>query len=124
LRYGEIAQGGAELGVERRSSVAASWGRGQGRCEGAPWAIRSTILAAREPNSLEIRDLWGGLERISERQVYALTSTQSPNETLDLFLSRLAAEAELAEILRDEPGWAHVPSVVAIELDGRTFSEN
>jgi hypothetical protein len=36
-------------------------------------------------------------------QAYALTSTQSPRETLDLFLSREAAEAELAEILQDEP---------------------
>jgi hypothetical protein len=36
-------------------------------------------------------------------QVYALTSSQSPRETLDLFLTREAAEAELAEILQDEP---------------------
>jgi hypothetical protein len=36
-------------------------------------------------------------------QVYALTSSQSPRETLDLFLTREAAEAELREILEDEP---------------------
>jgi hypothetical protein len=38
-------------------------------------------------------------------QVYALTSTQSPRETLDLFPTREAAETELREILEDEPDW-------------------
>jgi hypothetical protein len=38
-------------------------------------------------------------------EVYALTSSHSPRETLDLFLSLEAAEAELTEILEDEPGW-------------------
>jgi hypothetical protein len=42
-------------------------------------------------------------ERIVFVQIYALASSQSPRETLDLFLTREAAEAELAEILRDEP---------------------
>jgi hypothetical protein len=37
-------------------------------------------------------------------QVYALTSSQCLHETLDLFLTREAAEAELREILEDEPG--------------------
>jgi hypothetical protein len=32
-------------------------------------------------------------------QVYALTSSQSPSETLDVFLMRERAEWELAEIL-------------------------
>ena len=36
-------------------------------------------------------------------RVCALTSSQSPHETLDLFLGREAAEAELREILEDEP---------------------
>jgi hypothetical protein len=36
-------------------------------------------------------------------RVYALTSSQSLHETLDLFLTREAAEAELREILEDEP---------------------
>jgi hypothetical protein len=36
-------------------------------------------------------------------QVYALTSSQCLHETLDLFLTREAAEAELREILEDEP---------------------
>jgi hypothetical protein len=36
-------------------------------------------------------------------QVYALTSTQIPDETLDLFLTQEAAESELEEILLDEP---------------------
>jgi hypothetical protein len=52
-------------------------------------------------------------------QVYALTSSQSLHETLDLFLTREAAEAELQEILMDEPEWRDVLSVVPIELDGR-----
>jgi hypothetical protein len=36
-------------------------------------------------------------------QVYALTSSRLPRETLDLFLTEEAAEAELREILEDEP---------------------
>jgi hypothetical protein len=36
-------------------------------------------------------------------QVYALTSSQLRHETLDLFLTREAAEDELREILEDEP---------------------
>ena len=57
-------------------------------------------------------------------QVYALTSSQSLHETLDLFLTREAAEAELQEILVDEPGWKDVLRVVPIELDGRQMSAN
>jgi hypothetical protein len=38
-------------------------------------------------------------------RVYALTSSYVPHETLDLFMSREAAEAELREILEDEPEW-------------------
>jgi hypothetical protein len=37
--------------------------------------------------------------------VYALASSQSPRETVDLFLTQEAAEAELSEILEDEPEW-------------------
>ena len=57
-------------------------------------------------------------------QVYALTSSQLLHETLDLFLTRDAAEAELREILLDEPDWKDVLRVVPIELDGRAFSDN
>ena len=57
-------------------------------------------------------------------QVYALTSSQSLHETLDLFLTRDAAEAELREILEDEPDWKDVLRVVPIELDGRQMSAN
>ena len=57
-------------------------------------------------------------------QVYALTSTQLLHETLDLFLTREAAEAELREILEDEPQWVNVLRVVPIELDGRNISAN
>jgi hypothetical protein len=54
-------------------------------------------------------------------QVYALTSSQSPRETLDLFLTWETADAELCEILQDEPEWKDVLRIVPIELDGRTF---
>jgi len=57
-------------------------------------------------------------------QVYALTSSQLLHETLDLFLTREAAEAELREILEDEPEWVNVLRVVPIELDGRIVSAN
>jgi hypothetical protein len=57
-------------------------------------------------------------------RVYALTSSQCLYETLDLFLTREAAEAELREILEDEPDWKDVLRVVPIELDGRVVSEN
>jgi hypothetical protein len=57
-------------------------------------------------------------------QVYALTSTQIAGETLDLFLTQKAAEAELREILVDEPEWVDVLCVVPIELDGRKVSAN
>jgi hypothetical protein len=57
-------------------------------------------------------------------RVYALTSSQSLRETLDLFLTREAAEAELREILEDEPDWREVLQVVPIELDGRKLSFN
>jgi hypothetical protein len=57
-------------------------------------------------------------------QVYALTSLQSLHETLDLFLTREAAEAELREILHDEPDRKDVLRVVPIELDDRNVSAN
>jgi hypothetical protein len=57
-------------------------------------------------------------------QVYALTSSQLLHETLDLFLTREAAEAELREVLLDEPEWVNVLRVVPIELDGRDVSAN
>ena len=57
-------------------------------------------------------------------QVYALTSSQSLHETLDLFLTREAAAVELREILEDEPDWQDVLRVVPIELDGRNVSAN
>jgi hypothetical protein len=57
-------------------------------------------------------------------QVYALTSTRLRHETLDIFLTREAAEAELQEILEDEPDWKDVLRVVPIELDERDVSAN
>ncbi|HEY8725174.1 MAG TPA: hypothetical protein VIL91_00560 [Gaiellaceae bacterium] len=57
-------------------------------------------------------------------RVYALASSHVPDETLDLFLTEEAAEAELREILQDEPGWVDVLSVVPIELDERSVSVN
>ena len=56
--------------------------------------------------------------------VYALTSSQCLYETLDLLLTRDAAEAELREILEDEPQWVNVLRVVPIELDERDLSAN
>ena len=47
-------------------------------------------------------------------QVYALTSSQVAGETLDLFLTREAAEVELREIIEDEP----------IQLDAQQTSLN
>jgi hypothetical protein len=41
-----------------------------------------------------------------------------------LFLTRDDAEAELQEILEDEPGWLDVLSVVPIELDSPGASAN
>jgi hypothetical protein len=55
-------------------------------------------------------------------QVYALTGSQCLYETLDLFLSREAAEAEPREILHDEPDWKDVLRVVPIDLDDRNVS--
>jgi len=57
-------------------------------------------------------------------RVYALASSRVAGETLDLFVSREAAEAELQEILQDEPGWVNVLSVVPIEFDEGDISAN
>lgn len=57
-------------------------------------------------------------------KVYALTSSHVPDETLDLFLTEEAAEAELREILEDEPDWKDVLRIVPIELDERHVSPN
>jgi hypothetical protein len=57
-------------------------------------------------------------------RVYAHGSSHVPNETLELFLTREPAEAELREILLDEPDWKDVLRVVPIELDGRNLSAN
>jgi hypothetical protein len=48
-------------------------------------------------------------------QADANTPMTGPVETLDLFLTREAAEAELREILLDEPDWREVLRVVPIE---------
>jgi hypothetical protein len=55
---------------------------------------------------------------------YALTSSQCLYETLDLFVTREAAESELREILEDEPDRKDVFRLVPIELDGREMSAN
>ena len=57
-------------------------------------------------------------------EVYALASSEMLHETLDIFLTREAAEAELREILHDEPDWKEVLRVVPIELDGRNVPVN
>jgi hypothetical protein len=53
-------------------------------------------------------------------QVYALTSSQSPRETLDLSLTRERAEWELAEILADEPDWVDVSASSRSNSTSRT----
>ena len=63
-------------------------------------------------------------ERIPRCRSYALTSSRLLHGTLDLFLTEEAAEAELQEILVDEPEWLNVLRVVPIELDGRDLSAN
>ena len=82
--------------------------------------------------------LWGGVTiavspnsprypepgRILVVRVYALTSSQSPRETLDLFITWDAAESELREILEDEPDWTDVLRVVPTELDEKQLSDN
>jgi hypothetical protein len=57
-------------------------------------------------------------------QVFALTSSQLLHKTLDLFLTWEAAEAELREILEDEPDWKDVLRIVPIELDDLDVSVN
>lgn len=54
----------------------------------------------------------------------ASDSSQSLRETLNLFLTKEAAEAELREIPEDEPDWKDVLRVVPIELDGLNLSAN
>jgi hypothetical protein len=57
-------------------------------------------------------------------RVYALVTTETPDETLDLYLRRQDAEAELRKILGDEPEWIDVLSVLPIELDDAATSVN
>jgi hypothetical protein len=77
-----------------------------------------TWRARSQPGSSE--RAW--LARILCVQVYGLTSSQSPQEALDLFLTQEAAE--LHEILEDEPDWRDVLRVVPIKLDERNVSAN
>jgi hypothetical protein len=72
---------------------------------------RSTTVSARTMNR---HHMWR-MVKILRVQVYALTSTQIAGETLDLFLTREAAETELREILEDEPDWNDMLRVVPIE---------
>jgi hypothetical protein len=46
------------------------------------------------------------------------------SEAIDLFLREEDAQAALEDAIRDEPDWACVLSVEAIELDGRDVSAN
>ncbi len=80
-----------------------------------------TSATAREDITIAAR---ARLAKILLVQVYALTSSQRLYETLDVFLTREAAEAELREILEDEPDWKDVLRVVPIDLDDRNVSAN
>jgi hypothetical protein len=57
-------------------------------------------------------------------RVYALATSVTPDETLDLYLRHEDAEAELRKILRDEPDWIDVLSVVPVELEADELSPN
>jgi hypothetical protein len=56
--------------------------------------------------------------------IYALVSSRLSRQTLDVFVSRETAEAELREILEDEPGWVNVLRVEPIQLDAQGTSVN
>jgi hypothetical protein len=58
------------------------------------------------------------------RPSYALNSSRLLYETLDLFLTREAAEAELREILHDWPDWRDVLRVVQSNSTGGTCRPN
>jgi hypothetical protein len=47
-----------------------------------------------------------------------------PGSSTPSWRAREAAEADLREILEDEPDWKDVLRVVLIELDGRNVSAN
>jgi hypothetical protein len=53
-----------------------------------------------------------------------LKHSKVSSATLDVFLTHEAAEAQLDEILEDEPEWVNVLRVVPVELDGRDLSAN
>jgi hypothetical protein len=46
------------------------------------------------------------------------------SEAIDLFLREEDAEAALADVLRDEPGWTCALIVEEVELDERDVSAN
>lgn len=48
--------------------------------------------------------------------VYALVSTRS-TLALDLYVTREAAEADLTEVLADEPGFADILDIVKIDFE-------
>ncbi len=62
--------------------------------------------------------------RLCRVRAYALVTTESPEEAVDVFLRREDAEAALEDALRDEPGSAGVLTVVPIILDERDVSRN
>jgi hypothetical protein len=56
-------------------------------------------------------------------RAYALVEI-GDSEAIDLFLREEDAERVLEDAIRDEPDWAGVLRVQAIELDGRDVSAN
>jgi hypothetical protein len=87
-------------------------------CEKLLSNVRNELGRLAPPDGVAV----GG--KILLMQVYALTSTKVAGETLDLFLTKEAAEAELQEILEDEPEWVNVLRMVPIELDETEVSAN
>jgi len=56
-------------------------------------------------------------------RAYALVEL-GDSEAIDLFLREEDAEAALADVLRDEPGWTCALIVEEVELDERDVSAN
>jgi hypothetical protein len=56
-------------------------------------------------------------------RAYALVEI-GDSEAIDLFLREEDAERALADAIRDEPDWARVLRVQAVELDGRDVPAN
>jgi hypothetical protein len=60
--------------------------------------------------------------RFTSAMIFHGLADYSVNEVIELYCSEQEAEANLSEILRDEPGWAGTLEVVEVEFG--SVSEN